>query len=93
MAEFTEDDLLHDDYETTTTPSDDPKYIGKKDKDRVNKKERYEVKDFCNSFLKKHNFEKRASFQKVEELIRLPKASKIVMRDELIKFVEEHWNS
>ncbi|CAD0218316.1 MULTISPECIES: hypothetical protein [Chryseobacterium] len=91
MAEFTEDDLLYDDYEKTTTASDDPKYIGKKDRDRVNKKELYEVKDFCNAFLKKHNLEKKGSFQKVEELIRLPEASKIVMRDELIKFVEKHW--
>lgn len=92
MAEFTEDDLVFDDYETKTTSGDDPGYIGKKDRDRVNKNESYEVKDFCNAFLKKHNFKQKHSFQKVERLIRLPDASDIVMRDDLMKFVEKHWS-
>ena len=91
MAEFTEDDLLYDDYEITTTSSDDPDYIGKKDRDRVNKKELYEVVDFCNAFLKKHKLEKKGSFQEVEKLIRHPEASEIVMRDELMEFVKKHW--
>lgn len=91
MAEFTEDDLLYHDYETTTTPSDDPDYIGKKDRDRVNKNESYEVVDFCNAFLEKHNFKQKGSFQKVERLIRLPEASDIVMRDDLREFVKKHW--
>lgn len=92
MAEFTEDDLLYDDYENTTTQGDDPDYTGKKDRDRVNKKELYEVRDFCNAFLKEHNLEKKGSFQRVEELIRLPEARKIVMRDELIEFVKKRFN-
>ncbi|MBC9811086.1 hypothetical protein H9Y05_01230 [Crocinitomicaceae bacterium CZZ-1] len=89
---FNEDDLLHDDYENTTTPGDDPNYTGKRDRDRVNKKELYEVVYFCNAFMEKHKLEKKDSFQKIERIIRLPEASGIVMRDDLIKFVENKWN-
>lgn len=92
MAEFTEDDLLYDDYENTTTPSDDPDYIGKKDRDKVNKNESYEVVDFCNAFLKEHNLNKKIHFHRVEELIRLPAASDIVMREDLMKYVKKHWS-
>lgn len=92
MEEFDENDLLNTDYENTTTQGDDPDYTAIRDRERVNKKELYEVVYFCNAFMKKHKFKKRASFQKVEKIIRLKEASGIVMRDELIKFVEKNWN-
>ena len=49
---------------------------------------------FCNAFVKGYTVEKtKASFQKVEKLIRLPQASNIVMRKELNEFVAKNWNS
>ena len=91
MPEFDETDLVHSDYENTTTSGDDPDYTASKDRDRVNKKERYEVIHFCNEFMKTHDLKKKSSFQKIENLIRLPEASDIVMRDKLNKFVVDNW--
>lgn len=93
MEEFDENDLVNQDYENTTTGGDDPNYTAIRDRERVNKKERYEVVYFCNAFVKGYQVPKtKASFQKVEKLIRLPQASNIVMRDELNKFVAQNWN-
>ncbi|WP_281638144.1 hypothetical protein [Flavobacterium marginilacus] len=91
MAEFDENDLVHKDYENKTTTGDDPEYTGTKDRVRVNKKERYEVIDFCNEFMKTHDLKNKSSFQKIEEIIRLPEASNIVMRDKLNEFVTQNW--
>lgn len=92
MAEFDENDLVNQDYENTTTQGDNPNYTAIRDRIRVNKKELYEVVYFCNAFMEKHNLKNKASFQKVEKIIRLPEASGIVMRDDLNKFVVEKWN-
>ncbi|WP_199117812.1 hypothetical protein [Pedobacter sp. ASV28] len=93
MVEFDESDLVNDDYENTTTKGDNPNYTAIRDRERVNKKELYEVVYFCDAFVKGYQVPKtKASFQKVEKLIRLPAASKIVMRDELNTFVAQNWN-
>lgn len=93
MIEFDENDLVNQDYVNSTTKSDNPNYTARLDRERVNKKERYEVIYFCNAFVKGYNVEKtKQSFQKVEKIIRLPEASNIVMRDELNKFVAANWN-
>lgn len=92
MAEFDENDLVNQDYVDSTTKGDDPDYIGIRDREKVNKKEQYEVVDFCNAFLEKHKLTNKASFRKVEKIIRLPAASGIVMRDKLNEFVVENWN-
>ncbi len=91
--EYNEDDLVNSDYENSTTSGDDPNYTAILDRERVNKKELYEVVYFCNAFLKGYKVPKtKESFQKVEKIIRLPNASNIVMRDELNKFVAQNWN-
>lgn len=92
MATYDENDLVNDDYENTTTSGDNPNYIAIRDRERVNKKELYEVVYFCNSFLSKHNLKNKGSFQKVEKLLRHLDASKIVMRDELNAFVLKNWD-
>ncbi len=92
MVEFDENDLINQDYEDSTTPGDDPDYIGIRDRERVNKKEKYEVVDFCNAFLQDRKLKNKASFQHVEKLIRLPEASGIVMRDKLNEFVVKNWD-
>ena len=71
MIDYDENDLIKDDYVNTTTDGDDPNYTAIRDRERVNKKELYEVVWFCNAFVKGYTVEKtKASFQKVEKLIR-----------------------
>jgi len=94
MIDYDENDLIKYDYVNTTTDGDNPNYTAIRDRERVNKKELYEVVWFCNAFVKGYAVEKtKASFQKVEKLIRLPQASNIVMRKELNEFVAKNWNS
>jgi hypothetical protein len=93
MNEFDENDLVNKDYENTTTKGDNPNYTAIRDRERVNKKERYEVVYFCNAFVKGYQVPKtKESFQKVEKILRLPQASNIVMREELKNFVAQNWN-
>lgn len=93
MNEFDENDLVNKDYENTTTQGDNPNYTAIRDRERVNKKERYEVVYFCNAFVKGYQVPKtKESFQKVEKILRLPQASNIVMREELKNFVAQNWN-
>ncbi|MDQ8003386.1 MAG: hypothetical protein REI64_01225 [Pedobacter sp.] len=93
MNEFDENDLINNDYENTTTKGDNPNYTAIRDRERVSKKERYEVVYFCNAFINDYNVPKtKESFQKVEKLIRLPQARGIIMRNELNDFVAQNWN-
>jgi len=93
MVEFDENDLVNRDYVNTTTNGDNPNYTAIRDRERVNKKERYEVVYFCDAFVKNYQVPKtKASSQKVEKIIRLSQASSIVMRDQLNNFVAQNWN-
>ena len=93
MIDYDENDLINDDYVNTTTDGDDPKYTAIRDRERVNKKELYEVVWFCNAFVKNYKVPKtKESYQKVEELLRLPQISSVVMRDELNDFIAKNWN-
>lgn len=93
MIEFDENDLVNQDYVNTTTNGDNPNYTAIRDRQRVNKKERYEVVYFCKAFVNGYNVPNtKESFQKVEKIIRLLEASNIVMRDELNEFVAANWN-
>lgn len=93
MVEFDENDLVNRDYVNTTTNGDNPNYTAIRDRERVNKKERYEVVYFCDAFVKNYQVPKtKASFQKVERIIRLSQASSIVMRDQLNNFVAQNWD-
>jgi hypothetical protein len=94
MINYDENDLIHDDYVNTTTKGDNPNYTAIRDRERVSKKELYEVVWFCDAFVKNHPVAKtKESFRKVEKLLRLPQISHIVMRDELNDFVAKNWNA
>lgn len=93
MTNYDENDLINDDYIKTTTTGDNPNYTGIKDREKVSKKELYEVVWFCDAFVKNYNIPKtKESFQKAEKLLRLPEAKTIEMRDELNEFVAKNWN-
>lgn len=94
MINYDENDLINDDYVNTTTKGDNPNYTAIRDRERVSKKELYEVVWFCDAFVKAYKVpQTRESFQKVEKLIRLPEASDIVMRKDLNDFVAKNWNN
>lgn len=93
MNEFDEKDLVNQDYANTTTQGDNPNYTAIRDRELVNKKERYEVIYFCNAFVNEYHVPKtKESFQKVEKLLRFPQASDIELREELKIFVALNWN-
>ncbi|WP_250253444.1 hypothetical protein [Chryseobacterium sp. Marseille-Q3244] len=94
MVNYDESDLIYNDYVETTTDGDDPNYTAIRDRERVSKNELYELVWFCDAYVKNNDVPKtKASFQKVEKLLRLPQVSHVVMRDELNSFVTKHWNS
>jgi len=94
MVNYDENDLINNDYVDTTTKGDDPDYKAIRDRERVSKKELYEVVWFCDAFVKNYSVPKtKESFQKVEKILRLSEASNIVMRTELNAFVAKNWNS
>lgn len=93
MVNYNENDLIND-YVNTTTKGDNPDYTAIRDREKVSKKELYEVIWFCDAFVKDYNVPKtKESFQKVEKLLTLPQISHIVMRNELNDFVAKNWNS
>jgi hypothetical protein len=93
MVNYDENDLVNNDYVNTTTKGDNPNYTAIRDREKVSKKELYEVVWFCDSFIKSYKGPKtKESFQKVEKLIRLPQARGIVMRKDLNEFVAKSWN-
>ena len=65
MVNYDENDLINNDYVDTTTKGDNPNYTAIRDRERVSKKERYEVVWFCDAFVKGYTVEKtKASFKK-----------------------------
>lgn len=94
MANFTGDDLKYNDYSPTVDGGDNPKYIGVRDRIKVDKSEEYEVVFFCNKFLEKCNVPKtKDSFQKVETLLRHPDLENEDNRQNLINWIVQNWNS
>ncbi|SHJ03311.1 hypothetical protein [Flavobacterium terrae] len=92
MGNFTNADLVYDDYSPTVDGGDNPKYIGVLDRKKVDKTEEYEVVYFCNQFLNKHKLTNKTSFQKVEKLLRDEEITDVDDREELIKWIEKNWN-
>lgn len=93
MANFTNKDLAFNDYSPTVDGGDNPKYIGVLDREKVDKTEEYEVVYFCNSFMNKHNFKTKESFQKVEKLLRHKDIKAEDNREKLIKWIEKNWKT
>ncbi|WP_298157479.1 hypothetical protein [Flavobacterium sp.] len=92
MPNFTADDLMNKDYSPTVDGGDNPKYRGVLDRNKVDKTEEYEVVYFCNKFLEKHSFKEKATYQKVERLLRHKDIKDEDDRQKLIKWIEDNWN-
>jgi hypothetical protein len=93
MANFTSEDLKNKDYSPTVDGGDNPKYIGKFDRIKVDKTEVYEVVYFCNSFLENYRIpQTKDSFQKVERLLRHPDLKNEDERSKLINWIVKNWN-
>lgn len=67
----------------------DGAYIGPLDRDRVSKKEGYEVLEFVEQVMTKHGLTSEAAFHKVEDALHAPSLSNEIMREALVKGVEK----
>ncbi|CAA0260471.1 hypothetical protein [Tenacibaculum maritimum] len=76
-------------YSDVATNGDDPKETGKRDRDRLNRQESYEVVDFINSFCKKHGLTTKEEALEVEELLQGEVPSDLVKKEGITNWLEE----
>ena len=73
-----------------TRANGDGHEIGKSDRDRVSKREGYEVLHFIQSLIGKHGFlDKVSDVHRIEDALHHPSLSRMVMRDDLIGEIEK----
>ena len=92
MTNFTKPQMLFENQYTWRRDIGDGPYIGKIDKDKLDRNEGYEVLDFANSYLNKNVFFATVSdLHKLEKLIKNFLPSNIVMKREIIDFLSKNW--
>ncbi|CAA0147988.1 conserved hypothetical protein [Tenacibaculum maritimum] len=74
-------------YSDVAANGDDPKETGKRDRDRLNRQESYEVVDFINSFCKKYGLTTKEEALEVERL--LQEESDLVKKEVITNWLEE----
>ncbi|MFP2768345.1 hypothetical protein [Oceanisphaera sp. KMM 10153] len=67
----------------------DGTYAGKLDKIKVDKDEGYEVLYFIQTLMNKHQMTKLKDVHNIEDALHSPSLSSVVMRDDLIKKIEQ----
>jgi hypothetical protein len=95
---FIRSNMLYDDgkYYTWTAKSsdDDPKTVGGKEKDELNRKEGYEVLPFIQNWVATYfRLPSVVVYQKVEKMIRYHVPSGIRKQEEIAKWIYENYNS
>lgn len=92
MANFKKTDMLYEhDYVWHRDGGDGP-YTGKIDRDRLDRDEGYEVLDFANSYLNKQiHFADKDDLHKLERMLRNKLDSSVVMKDDIIDFLNKNW--
>ncbi|CAA0188256.1 hypothetical protein [Tenacibaculum maritimum] len=76
-------------YSDVAANGDDPKETGKRDRDRLNRQESYEVVDFINSFCKKHDLTTKKKALEIEELLQEEVPSDLVKKEDITNWLEE----
>ncbi|MBW1658794.1 hypothetical protein [Flavobacterium quisquiliarum] len=89
MANFTKTQMLYEDQYTWRRDGGDGPYIGKIDRDRLDRDEGYEVLDFANSCLKSGVGVE--ALHKFERLLREKLPSNVVMKNQIIDFLNKNW--
>lgn len=87
MAVINKSDLQYK-YTWTTDKGDNPKYVGKLDRDKVDRDEGYEVLDFLNAVCNEKNQALQA-----ERLIKTKLPGTIQKRDEIVKWLNDNWTA
>ncbi|AWG25911.1 hypothetical protein [Flavobacterium kingsejongi] len=88
MTSFKKSDLKYENQYVWKRDSGDGPYIGKIDRDRLDRNEGYEVLYFANSNLSSTSTVR--DLHKFEDLIReLP--SREVMKENIIKYIRDNW--
>jgi hypothetical protein len=92
MANFTTKDLAFIGYSQTI---DLKNHILSKEiieRTYINKKEQFEVAQFCNQFLEKYNVAKtRVNFQKVEELLQDTTLEHAISKEHIFDWIATNW--
>jgi hypothetical protein len=91
MTLFKKSDLKYEDYSWKAKTGDNPKLTGSPDNDLLNRTEGYEMLDFINVLMKEFKFEKIASGQKIERLIREEVPANIHSRKKIKAWINENW--
>lgn len=92
MANFKKSDMLFEKEYTWKRDTGDGNYIGRIDKDRLDRDEGYEVLYFANEYLSKEVFfPDKNDLQKLEMLLRNNLPSRVVMKDEVWDFLKKNW--
>jgi hypothetical protein len=92
MANFAKKDMLYENQYTWKRDGGDGPYIGKIDRDRLDRDEGYEVIDFANSYLTKNLiFATVNDLHKLERLLKNILPPSVVMKNEIINFLEKNW--
>lgn len=89
MANFLKTQMLYEDQYIWKRDGGDGPYIGKIDRDRLDRDEGYEVLYFANSSFPDNT--PVGSLHRFEKLIKENLPSNIVMKTEIIKFLRENW--
>jgi len=89
MGNFTKAQMLYENQYTWRRDEGDGKYIGKIDRDRLDRDEGYEVLYFANSSFPDNT--PIGSLHRFESLIREKLPKHIVMKTEIIDFLKKNW--
>ncbi|BAW24282.1 MULTISPECIES: hypothetical protein [Pseudomonas] len=87
MAVITRGDLKYQ-YRWSADKGDNPQYVGKLDRDKVDRDEGYEVLYFLNSVCKEKD-----QALKAERLIKMKLPGSVQGRAEILKWLQDNWNS
>jgi hypothetical protein len=93
MALYQKSDMFYKDYTWTASPGDNPHVTGKPDRDKLSKKEGYEVLDFINNFLTTYSLKQKSSGEKIERMLRHKDISSTHSREKIQEWIVKNWKS
>lgn len=91
MAFYDKGDMVYKDYTWNASPGDNPFITGKPDRDKLSKKEGYEVLDFINHMANVHGFKNKVTGAKIEKMLRHKDIANIHSRAKIQEWMETNW--
>ncbi|OXB17494.1 hypothetical protein [Flavobacterium reichenbachii] len=90
MANFLKTEMLYENQYTWRRDGGDGPYIGKIDRDRLDRDEGYEVLDFANLCLAENS--SIQDLHKFERLLQEKLSPSVVMKKEIVEFLKKNWH-